>query len=229
MLFSSPILAEASGTLGGLVFSHGIGGPYVRARANVTNPNTPAQQAVRSLLSQLTSLWVDTLSVVQRQGWTDYAANVTLLNRLGQPRNVTALNMYVRTNVPLIQAGFARQDVAPVIFNLGDYTAPSAIASEGSQSLSISFADTDDWVSEDDAGLLIYAARQQNVSIEFFKGPYRFAGSVNGDATLPPTSPVLITVPFPINDGNRLFFRAQVVRADGRLSADTKLNADITA
>lgn len=225
MIFSSPILAEASGSVGGLVFSHGRGGPYVRARATVTNPNSPEQQLVRSLLSQLTSLWLTTLSAAQRNAWADYADNVPLPNRLGVPRNVTALNMYVRSNIPLIQAGFARQDVAPTVFNLGDFTAPTGTVSVATQLLTISFADTDDWVTEDDAAMLVYAGRQQAASILFFKGPYRFAGSIDGDLALPLTSPQDIGLPFVASLGNNIHYRVQVVRADGRLSSDAALVA----
>ena len=227
MIFTSTVIAQASGALGGLVFSRNAGGPYMRARVTPTNPNTPEQQAVRAFLSQLTSLWVNSLTVAQRQGWTDYAANVPLINRIGQSRNVTALNMYVRSNVPLLQAGFARQDVAPTIFDLGDFTAPIGIAIDATQMLTVTFTDTDDWVDETDAGMLIYISRQQNPSINFFKGPYQFAGSIDGDDTTPPTSPAAIPLPFPAVAGNILFFRAQVVRADGRLSADVKLTATI--
>ncbi len=224
-IFSPGVLAGVSGKIGGLVFSHNAGGPYIRNKGLVTNPNTPKQQAVRALLAQLTSLWVDTLTAAQRDGWTNYAANVPLINRLGQARNVSALNQYVRSNVPIIQAGFARQDDAPTIFSLGDFTAPLALAQEAAQEITVVFTITDDWVGEDDAGMLIYVSRPQNLSVKFFDGPYQLAGSIDGDVALPPTSPQLLSVPFPIVEGQQVFWRAQVVRADGRLSADVKLSA----
>ena len=229
MLFTSPVLAEASGRIAGLIFSHNAGGQYIRSASTVTNPNTPAQQIVRVLLSQLTSLWVDTLTQVQRNAWETYADNVFVQNRLGKSINVSGLNMYVRTNVPLIQAGFARQDAAPTIFSLGDFTVPTGQGFEAAQQLSILFTDTDDWVNEDDAGMLVYISRPQNPSINFFKGPYRFADSIDGDAITPPVSPTTIVLPFPVVAGQRLFFRVQVVRADGRLSADAKLQAIVVA
>ena len=227
MLVEMEFLGRASGSVGSLVFSHNAGGPYIRSKGMTTNPNTPQQQTVRALLAQLTSLWVSTLSAAERGKWTDYAANVQLPNRLGAMRNVSGLNMYVRSNIPLIQAGFARQDVAPSIFDLGDFTAPVGVGIDATQVLTITFTDTDAWVGENDAGMLIYISRQQNESVNFFKGPYQFAGSIDGDATTPPTTPASIPVPFAINADNRLFFRAQVVRADGRLSSDVKLPAII--
>lgn len=228
-LIDPGLLAGVSGKIGSTVFSHNSGGPYIRLKGLTTNPNTLQQQQVRSILSQLTSLWVGTLTEAQRQGWADYAENVPLLNRIGMPRTVSALNMYIRTNVPLLQAIFARQDVAPTIFSLGDFSAPVGVPLAATQVMAVAFTDTDDWVSEDDAAMLVYISRQQNTSINFFKGPYRFAGSIDGDSTTPPTSPQNVNVPFPITEDNKLFFRFQVVRADGRLSADTLANAPILA
>lgn len=224
-LFTPGVLAGISGKIGGLVFSHGAGGPYIRTAGLVTNPNTPQQQAVRAILAQLTSLWVDTLTDAEREAWATYAANVTLPNRLGAQRNVSAMNMYVRSNVPIIQAGFARQDVAPAIFDLGDFTAPIALGQEAGQTLTVLFTDTDTWVDESDSFMAIYASRPQNPSINFFAGPYRFAGSIDGDDTTPPTTPVLLTLPFAAVAGQIIHYRAQVMRADGRLSADVKLTA----
>lgn len=220
MIFTSTLLAEASGRVGGLIFSHNAGGAYIRSAGTVTNPNTPAQVAVRDILSQLTSLWVSTLTQAQRDAWTLYATNVTLINRLGSPINVAGLNQYIRTNVPIIQAGFARQDAAPTIFDLGDFTAPGVQGEFATQRVSVIFAITDAWVDEDDAGLLIYASRPQNASINFFRGPYRFAGSIDGDAIAPPTSPAFVPAPFPITVGQRIFVRSRVVRADGRVSSE---------
>ncbi len=213
-------VAAISGSIGGTTFSRNRGGPYMRTRAIPVNPNTIFQQAVRSIVSQLTSLWLNTLTDSQRAAWDTYSENVPLPNSLGQPRNVGGLAMYVRSNVPRLQGPLPRVDDAPTIFNLGDYTAPTITVASATPSFTTDFTDTDDWVGEDDAGLLLYGSRGQNESINYFKGPYRFADSILGDATTPPTSPVVISNPFPLAVGQRLFVRAQVARADGRLSAD---------
>lgn len=220
MIFTSTLLAEASGRVGGLIFSHNAGGPYIRAAGTVTNPNTPQQTAVRDILSQLTSLWVSTLTQGQRDAWALYAENVSLTNRLGKPINVAGLNQYIRSNVPIIQSGFARQDAAPTIFDLGDFTAPGGQGSQASNDVSVLFTDTDDWVGEDDAGMLIYVSRPQNASINFFRGPYQFAGSIDGDGITPPTSPAFIPSPFVMTEGQRVFLRSRVIRADGRVSSE---------
>ncbi len=216
-------VAQASGSLGGVTFSRNRGGAYIRDRVVPTNPNTPQQQAVRGFVSQLTSLWLTTLSATQRAAWDLYALNVPLPNPLGEDRNVGGIGMYVRSNVPRLQTGLPRVDDAPTIFNLGAFTAPTITTLVAPDVLTLAFTDTDDWVGEDDAALLTFGSRGQNDSINFFKGPYRTFPGVLGDATTPPTSPEVLTWPFTVAVDQRGFLRASVTRADGRLSSDLRI------
>ncbi|MEE8608940.1 MAG: hypothetical protein V3S55_15155 [Nitrospiraceae bacterium] len=220
MLFDSAIITRGSGSVGGLTFSHGIGGNYIRARTTPVNPNTIQQQAVRGFVSQLSALWSGQLPQTDRDKWIIYAENVTLTNPLGAAINVSGMNMYVRSNVPRLQAGLPRQDTAPGIFDLGEFTNPATATFATAQQVSVIFNDSDLWVSEDDSSMLLYVSRPVGEAIEFFKGPYRFAGSIDGEVATPPTSPQLISVPFLVVAGQKVFTRIRVTRADGRLSAD---------
>ena len=218
MLFKSQLVTEVSGSIGGITGSHNLGGMYFRARATPTNPNTPQQQAIRSAVGDLVARWPNTLTTLQRDLWRFYALNVPLLNPLGEPITVTGLNMYVRGNVPRLQAALVRQDDGPTVFNLGDFTTPFFDADRGADTMDVTFTNTDDWANEDDSAMLVYASRPQNPSIVFFKGPYRLTGVILGDATTPPTSPATLALPFPLAPGQRLFARIAVTRADGRRS-----------
>jgi len=215
-------IAAVSGSIGGTTFSRNRGGAYMRLRAIPINPNTVYQQAVRTLVGTLTSRWLDVLTPEQRAAWDTYALNVELPNPLGQPRNVGGLGMFVRSNVPRLQASptdLPRIDDAPTIFNLGEYTSPNLLsASEATQTADVTFDNTDEWANEDSSGLLIYGSRARNPSINYFKGPYRLAGYVEGNGTTPPTSPISLEWPFPFTVGQRLFMMVRVSRADGRLS-----------
>lgn len=219
MLIKSQIFTQLSGSIGGLTASRNRGGAYVRARALPTNPNSPNQQAVRGILGDLANLWNNALTVSQRQVWGVYALNVPVINRVGASINLTGQQMYIRTNTPALQAGLSRIDDGPTTYNLGSYTNPSFGFDATADEVDVTFNDGDDWANEDDAAMLIYASRPQNATINFFKGPYRLAGLIAGDSSTPPTSPAAITAPFPAVAGQRVFVRAQVVRADGRLSA----------
>lgn len=221
MALVDPIIGRMSGKIAGLVFMNGPGGSSVRSWQVPTNPNTPAQQAIRSAQTQLSNRWVATLTPAQRADWETYAANVTVPGRFGNPINLSGISMYVRCNTPRIQwfGGAAMLDAAPTIFNLGEMTAPS-MELVNTATFNVTFNAADDWVSEDGAAMFVYCSRNQNESKNFFKGPYRQTTDfLLGSSGAPPASPQVLTLPFPAVDGNRTFFFVRVSRGDGRLSA----------
>ena len=214
-----PMIGDAmSGSVGGVTASHNRGGTYFRQRATPVNPGSTFQDLVRQIFAQLASLWNETLTEAQRQSWDDYALNVPLADKLGDPRNVGGLGMYIRSNGPRIQTGLPRVDTGPSIFNLGPFTAPTIASVTAPAALSLEFEATDEWANEDDAALILYAGRGQSASINYFKGPYRFADNVPGNGTIPPTSPAAIVLPFALQAGQKAFIKYSVSRADGRLS-----------
>lgn len=215
-------VASISGSVGGTTYSHNRGGAYMRTRAVPTNPNTTFQQVIRSAVAQLASLWTTTLTDAQRAAWETYADNVLLPNALGDMINIGAVAHYIRSNVPRLQTYITdvdRVDDGPTSFNLGDYTPPvvASLTSSGRQ-WSITFNDADDWANEDGAVMYLYGSREQNPGVNYFKGPYRFMGAIQGNSTTPPTSPHAATNPFDVAVGNKAFMRACVSRADGRYS-----------
>jgi hypothetical protein len=220
MLIKSGVVASGSGSMGGITLSHNKGGMYFRTRAIPTNPGTTYQQVIRNIIAALASRWSETLTPTQRAAWQTYADNVPLLNPLGDPINVSGLNMFTRCNVARQQAGVAGVDDAPTVFNLGEFTDPVITADAVGDQASIAFTNTDDWANEDGAYMLSYASRPQNRSINYFKGPYRYMDSIAGNSTTPPTSPAAQDLPFALAYDQNVFFRVIVVRADGRVSAD---------
>jgi hypothetical protein len=197
-----------------------------------TNPNTPQQQTVRSILAAGSAIWADTLTQDQRDKWDLYALQVPLPNSLGAPINVGGIGMFQRTNVARLNTGEAsllRILTAPSIFDLGSFTAPAIDSVDAvADTLDLTFDNADEWANEDLAAMSIAVSRPQNPSINYFKGPYRFADVVLGDSGTPPTSPATIALPFLVEAGQRLFIFVRVTRADGRLSASFR-STDIAA
>lgn len=219
MKFKSALLTDASGSIGGITASRNRGGLYLRARVVPVNPNTPFQQAIRGFVASLTSGWNDTLTIGQRAGWDTYANQVPLPDPLGDPRNVGGLAMYVRSNVPRLQAALPRVDDAPIVFDLGTFTNPTfGTFAAATNDFAVTFDNTDAWANEDDSAMLVLGSRPQNASINFFKGPYRFADLIAGDATTAPTSPATIVNPFAFEAAQQIFVQIRITRADGRLS-----------
>lgn len=219
MKFRPLLGTDLSGSVGGITASHNAGGPYFRNRAIPTNPNTPFQQAVRGFMATLTSRWNNNLSVPQRAGWDLYALNVPIPDTLGEPRNIGGLAQYVRSNVPRLQTTLARVDDAPIVFNLGEFTNPTFDTFDAAaETFDVNFTEADEWVGEANAGMIVYSGRPKNATVNFFKGPYRFAATLLGSVGSPPTTPATITAAFVFGVGNNVFVNMRISRPDGRLS-----------
>lgn len=213
-------VAQASGSMGGTTFSHNRGGPYMRTRAIPTNPGSEFQAIVRQAMSDLSSQWSDILTQAERDLWDTYALNVPLPNAFGEARNVGGIGMFNRCNISRIQTGLQVILAAPTIFNLGEFTAPTLESATAPNTMSIGFQPEDNWAEESGSAMLIYGSRGTNPGINYFKGPYRFMGRIDGDDTTPPTAPAAMVNPFPLVATQRVFLRAVVSRLDGRLSSD---------
>lgn len=210
---------QRSGSAGGSVYSRNRSGAYIRARSVPVNPNTDRQVAARNIMRALSIAWNNTLTQDQRDAWEVYAQNVVWQNKLGDAINLTGLNHYTRSNSAVLAAGLTRVDDAPTTFTLA--AAEAALvptASEATQIVSCAYDDAADWVSEDGAAQLFYQGLPGNASKKFFASPYRLLGIVLSDSGTPPTSPSAIAAVFPFAEGNRIWVRSRILRADGRLS-----------
>lgn len=214
---------QISGSAGGTTWSHNRYGAYKRNRSVPVNPNTDRQVAVRNAIRALTIAWQNTLTVGQRTAWETYATNIVWKNALGQDVNLTGLNHYVRSNTISVTLGFGRIDDAPTIFNIAAAELElGCTASEATQILTITFDDTQDWATEAGSFQHFYMGLPQNAAIKFFGGPWRYVVSVAGE--VPAVSPKLATAPFPFAEGQRLWLKSRIMRADGRLSEFAQLN-----
>jgi len=227
MLFKSQVYAQASGSIGGITYSHNKGGMYARARAVPTNPNTSYQQVVRSLMSLLSTRWLNTLTAAQRAAWTLYGDSVPVVNRLGEQIYLSGLNHFVRSNIPRAQAGLSYVDDGPTVFAMASFTAPSLVVNGTTDAMAVTFDNTDAWANEVGGAMFVYIGPPKSPTINYYKGPYRFADLIAGAGT-PPTSPASIDLPFPATSGDKVFSRITVCRADGRLSPDFRTGSVAT-
>lgn len=218
MLFKSQVLTQASGSVGGLTYSHNAGGMYTRARTIPVNSNTVYQQAVRNNVAQLAVYWQAELSAAEREAWENYATQVPLVNRLGDSRPISGIAMFIKCNSVRLQAGLAIVESGPTVYSLASLTAPTFAVDASDDNVAVGYTNTDGWAREVGGALLVYASRPQPATINYFKGPYRYIGKQLGAAT-PPSSPVTLSLAFPVNQNDRVFFKVVAVRADGRVSA----------
>lgn len=221
LITPGPLAGEVSGSLGNTVFSRNRGGAYLRMRAKPVNPNTPPQQDQRSALNDAIQYWTNSLSLVNRDLWNTYAANVPVINRLGNPVLITGQNHFVRSNAVAIRIGAPVIEAAPVIFDTGEPPATFSINdATAPDSLDIDIDNTEPWANEDGSFLVVAQFLPVNVTVNPSHVRRQFAQAIEGDSVTPPTSPVSLISPIPFSfaTGQRITVSARILRADGRLS-----------
>jgi hypothetical protein len=230
VLFKSQVFTQASGSVGGAVYSRNAGGMYMRARANPINPNTAPQQAVRDALRTAVLYWKNSLTDNERENWNTYAFNTPTLNKLGDPTHKSGQQMFIRGNVSRLQAGLGISNDQPTTFDLGSFHTLGAIVADASaDTITVNFDTNDDWCGVDGAALLIYMGRPQNATRNFGKGPFQLLTMVLGDSGTPPTSPVTAASLFPLSTGQKVFLQARVTYPDGRLTGKQNPTQIVTA
>jgi hypothetical protein len=138
---------------------------------------------------------------------------------------LTGLAHYIRTNTPYFLAFATSIAKAPDIFLLAAAEAKLHVTAASSvQVVVVGFDDTADWCSEDGAYQVAYMGIPKNANIKFFGGPYRKMGVIAGSSTTPATSNVEMPAAFPIAEGQRVWVRTRIGRADGRLSEFAQVN-----
>jgi hypothetical protein len=221
---------QRSGSIGGTVYSRNRYGAYVRARSVPVNPNSDRQVAVRNALRSLAIGWENILTPEERAKWDEYAANVVWKNKFGDSVKLTGASHYIRSNLPYFLAFGTTIAKAPDEFILAVAELKLHItAAESVQLVVVAFDDTADWCSEDGAYQVAYMGLPQNANIKYFGGPYRKMGVIAGSSTTPATSNVEMPAAFPIAEGQRVWVRTRIGRADGRLSEFAQVNFLVSA
>lgn len=113
-LFKSTILAQASGSVNGIVFSHNAGGTYMRNRSIPTNPGTDRQDQVRTAMASISNAWKYVLTPAQRILWRNFGALTKVRNRLGDEISLSGIAAFNRVNLFRISTlGLAMLDEPP--------------------------------------------------------------------------------------------------------------------
>jgi len=223
-------ITQMSGSIGGNTYARNRYGNYARARTKPTNPNSARQQSIRSFMAELTTRWAQTLSAAQRTAWNLYGTSVVMKNRLGESTYLTGFNHYIRSNMWRLDLGQTVIDAGPTTFELPEQDGMIAItASEATQLISVSFDDTMDWCSEDNAGLMILEGAPQNPQRNFFAGPFQGRSAKMGNSGTPITSPQTYAAIHVITELQKIWVQFRIIRADGRISEPFRRNCFIAA
>ncbi len=214
-------IIQMSGSIAGNTFARNRYGNYIRSRTKPVNPNSARQVRMRAFMAFFAEEWRETLTPAQREAWNTYAAAVAMQNKLGETIHITGFNHFIRSNTVIADIGGTEVDEGPSNLNLPakDGTI-SCVASVATQAFTVTFDDTMDWTSEDDAYLYISFGQPQNVTRNFFAGPWRGSSNFPGNNAAPFTSPAVVASIFTLTLGQRADLKFRIVRADGRASGD---------
>ena len=194
MKFTSQVYTQASGSVGGLTYSHNRSGMYTRARSTPTDPASTLQLERRSNFSYLVNAWATVLTSGQRVQWEQYAASMPRLNTLGQTIYLTGQQMFIRCMSYRLLVGSPILTTAPMPNASAEFTVPAdPIIDASANTVSVAYFNSDPWAATIGGFLHCFLSRPRNASRMFSKGPYRYLGSVVGDTTTPPTSPEVFT------------------------------------
>jgi hypothetical protein len=108
-----PAIANASGSIGGTVFSHNRGGSYMRTRVVPIKVENGYTMVVRDAMSQVSRLWGG-LTNAQREAWREYSVITPSVNRLGESKTLGGHVAFNKINARLIQQGATPIDVPPL-------------------------------------------------------------------------------------------------------------------
>jgi len=212
-------ITAMSGSIAGNTFAHNRSGYYSRSRTKPVNPNSAGQQAIRTALSQLTTIWATVLTAGQRTAWATYAASVAMKNRLGETIYLTGFNHFLRSNIDFLNNYDQYAAAGPTTLSLPAKDTQFAVAgSVATQLISITFDATAAWCSEALATFNVYQGQPRKATENFFAGPWKKAGAIIGNAGAPPASPQTLSAPYTLVLGQLVSCYARIRRADGRLS-----------
>ena len=108
-----PVVAAASGSVGGTTYSHNRGGPYMRTRAIPVNPKSATQTAQRSYIASASAHWRD-LTSASVLAWVTWAQLHPVMNALGNSVTLSGHQAFVQLNTRMLHDGQSPLDVPPI-------------------------------------------------------------------------------------------------------------------
>ena len=213
MLYQSHLFSAASGKLSGLVASHNKGGPYVRAYAVPTDPNTAEQGICRDAWSALSTYWKSTMSATNRARWANLASSVKLPNRLGIERTIGGRPLFFRQNFHRAQGQIFNADaVSPIaappatIANDFGPIPATTVQTAANSVVRFTWPSTPPWSGDTTGMLLIYASALVTTQINHYFGPWTLVSAIAPPDWSNP-SDIQMASGFTLNAGKRMFHR----------------------
>lgn len=218
------MMTDASGKLGGHVFSKNRGGSYIRTKVTPSNPQSSAQMTVRGIFASISSGW-SSLTESARNSYRNFVADYAKTDIFGDLRNPSGKSLYQRLNQNL---AISNQPL------LAQCVAPSEVPFANMVSAICSIAGTtfDVETSGDTTGskVVVWATPSLSQGKKFVKNSLRQISVVDGDTALETNVFADYVAKFgtPIAGAN-VYIGVRVINANGQASPLEVVKATINA
>lgn len=171
-LIKSTILAQISGSINGMTFAHNKGGAYARNRSLPSNPGTDRQDQVRTAMTSLSKMWAESLTEGQRELWRLFGAASTVINRVGDPIQLSGIAAFNRVNMfRMASLGESPVLTPPELGTGSEDPIPSFLSAEFINAPPLS-GGIDVTAATTGYGLIAYLSGALSPGIRYYRGPY---------------------------------------------------------
>lgn len=141
IIIPGAMVSQASGRIGGAIFSRNRGGAYVRNGSIPTTVTTPAAQSVKAILAAQSQAW-GSLDPDYKEQWREWATQNPVINRLGQSRTLSGHQAFVQLNARLTYAQFDALVSPPVAPSPAPVIPGSVTFTDAPLALTVAFTPT---------------------------------------------------------------------------------------
>jgi hypothetical protein len=135
-------VAQLRGSIGGTTFTRTKTGAITRNRVKPTNPQTVYQTDQRSIITELSQAWGQTLTEAQREGWSTFGVNFPSTNKIGQAMNLSGVQAFQRIGARLMAAGEDYLAAAPANQDVVELQTITLTADIGAGAFEVAFTET---------------------------------------------------------------------------------------
>jgi hypothetical protein len=218
------MMTDASGKLGGQVFSKNRGGSYVRTKVTPLNPRTTAQSNVRGIFAAISSDW-STLAEADRNSFNGFVNDYARTDVFGDLRNPSGKALFQRLNQNLAISDQAAITICPPPAAVPFSNTRSAVGDVSSSEFSVT---TDG--NTDGSQIVVWATPRLSQGTTFVKNRLRQLEVFQGEdgALLDIYDSYVAKFGTPVA-GDNIFVGVRVINAQGQASPLEVVKAVINA
>jgi len=217
-----PMVADARGKEGGIVFSRNAAGHYIRAKVSPVQPRTPAQLTVREAVTYCSQVWRDVLTPTLRLAWDKYASSTPLTNCFSHNYTTSGLAMFLRYNTLLRRLSLALLTAAP---SIGGQAGSPFGALTGTDAAGVKITSLNLTLTGSDLVTVSLCAAPMSQARNYYSGPWQHKTCLDPTTTYPFTivASDLTTI------GQRWFVRLRMFAKNGMVGPPWQGQVDILA